>query len=65
MIFRPMSDSPIDLSALLDAIGCGEATPKKSGKAREPVNEVSFFFGGRHLGFCSLWLHYFLLGEEE
>ena len=29
-----LRDSPIDLSTLLDAIGCGEATPKKSGKPR-------------------------------
>jgi hypothetical protein len=60
-----LRDSPIDLSTLLDAIGCGEATPKKSGKPREPVNEVSFFFGGGLLCAVGLCVTLSVLSEEE
>lgn len=65
MIFRPTCVIARSIFPLcLMRLAVGRLHPKV-GQAREPVNEVSFFFGGRHLGFCSLWLHYFLLGEEE
>ena len=60
-----LRDSPINLSTLLDAIGRGEATPKKSGKSREPINEVSLFFVGGLLYAVGLRVAPSMLSEEE